>query len=79
MGLIYTHYYIYIVVVHLAHGIMKYIVCICIYTLLYMYSTGNSPQYSVMAYMENNPEIEWICCVCVTDSICYTPETNKTL
>ena len=44
-----------------------------------MYSTGNSPQYSVMAYMENNPEIEWICCVCVTDSICYTPETNKTL
>ena len=44
-----------------------------------MYSTGNSPQYSVMAYMEKNLKKEWICCVYVTDSICGTPETNKTL
>ena len=60
---------------------------IAIYTLLYikyitnkdLLNTGNSPQYSVMAYMEKNLKKEWICCVCVTDSICGTPETNKTL
>ena len=61
------------------HTTIYKIMCIYIYTLLYMYSTGNSPQYSVMAYMEKNLKKEWICCVCVTDSICGTPETNKTL
>ena len=51
-----------------------------IYThYLYMCSIGNSPQYSVMAYIEKNLKKQWICCVCVTDSICCTPEINKTL
>ena len=53
-----------------------------------LYSTGNSTQYYVMAYMGEGSKKEWIC-VCVyiyiyiyiyiTDSLCCTPETNTTL
>ena len=46
-----------------------------------MYSTGNSAQYSVMAYMEKESQKKKKKRVdihkCVTDSLCCTPETNK--
>ena len=41
-----------------------------------LYSTGNSTQYFVMAYMgKERVDI----CICMTDSLCCTPETNATL
>ena len=42
------------------------------------YSTGNSTQYSVMAYMGKESKKVDIC-ICITDSLCCTPETNTTL
>ena len=39
-----------------------------------LYSTGNSAQYSVVAYMGKEPKKE-----CITDSLCCTPVTNTTL
>ena len=57
-----------------------------IYTLLYikqittkdlLYITGNSTQYSVMAYMGKKSKKRVDICICMTD--CYTPETNTTL
>ena len=69
-------------------GEINWKIGIHIYTLLYikqitnkdlLYSTGNSTQYSVMAYMENESEKEWIHVYVITDSLCYTPETNTTL
>ena len=61
------------------------------YTLLYvkrvtnknlLYSTGNSIQYSVMAYMGKDSKKKKKrvdICICITDSLCCTPETNTTL
>ena len=43
---------------------------------------GSSTQYSVMAYMgkESKKKRVDICIdICITDSLCYTPETNTTL
>ena len=68
-------------------GRINWKVGIDIYTLLYikqianknlLYSTGNSTQYSVMAYMgkESKKMSEYIF---IIDSLCYTPETNMTL
>ena len=58
-----------------------------IYTLLYMkeiadktlmYNTGNSTQYSVMAYMGIESErVDRR--LCITDSFCCIAETNTTL
>ena len=61
-----------------------------IYTLPYikqitnkdlLYSTSNSIQYSVMAYMEKNlkktKRVD--ICIYITDSLCCMPETNTTL
>ena len=59
-----------------------------IYTLLYikeitnkdlLYSTGNSTQYSVMAYMGKESKKRMDICICITDSLCCTPETNTAL
>ena len=59
-----------------------------IYTLLYinqitnknlMYSTGNSTQYSVKIYVGKESEKKMDIYIYITDSFCYTPETNTTL
>ena len=56
-----------------------------IYTLLYikqitnkylLCSTGDSTQYSVMAYMVKESKKRVEICICKTDSLCCTPETN---
>ena len=68
------------------HKLMNWEIGIDISTLLYikqktnknlLYSTGNSTQYSVMAYMgkESKKRVD----ICITDSLCCTPETNTTL
>ena len=53
-----------------------------------LYSTGNSTQYSVMAYMGKESKKEWIyicvcvygcVCVCITDSQCCTAEATTSL
>ena len=44
-----------------------------------LYSTGNSTQYSVMAYTGKESKKRVDICICITDSLCCTPETNKTL
>ena len=51
-----------------------------------LYSTENSTQYSVMAYMEKESKKGVCVCVCVcvsvcvhTDSLCCISETNTTL
>ena len=44
-----------------------------------LYSTENSTQYSVMAYMGKESKKRVHVCVCKTDSLCGTPETNTTL
>ena len=44
-----------------------------------LYSTGNSTECSVMAYMDKNLKKKKRVDICVTDSFCYTPETNTTL
>ena len=44
----------------------------CSYNLLY--STGNSTQHCVMVYMTKE-QVD----MCITHSLCYTPETNTTL
>ena len=38
-------------------------------------STGNFTQYSVMTYMGR--ESEKRVAICITDSLCYTEETNN--
>ena len=44
------------------------------------FSAGNSTQYSVMAYMGKNLKKKRVdICICITDSLCCTPETNTTL
>ena len=56
-----------------------------IHTLLYikqitnkelLYSTENSTQYSTMAYMGKESKKRVVIGKCITDSLCYTPETN---
>ena len=44
-----------------------------------MYSTGNSAQYSVMAYMEKESQKKKGIDIHVTDSLCCPPETNTRL
>ena len=44
-----------------------------------LYSTGNSTQYFVMAYMGKESKKRVDKCICITDSLCCTPETNTTL
>ena len=39
-------------------------------------STGNSTQYSVITYMKKE---RMNICICITESLCCTPETNTTL
>ena len=41
-----------------------------------LYSTGNSTQHFVITYKGKEPEKEYIC---ITESLCYTPETNTTV
>ena len=59
-----------------------------IYTLLYikqitnknlLYNTENSTQYSVMTYMGIESKKKVDICICITDSLCCTAETNTTL
>ena len=61
---------------------------IAIYTLLYikqitnknlLYSTGNSTQYPLMNFMGIESIKRVDICICITDSLCYTAETNTTL
>ena len=42
-----------------------------------LYSTGNSTQYSVITYMRKESKKRMN--ICVTESLCCTPETNTTL
>ena len=58
------------------------------YTLLYikqitnknlLYSTANSTQYSLMASIGKEPKKRVDICICVTDSLYCTAETNTTL
>ena len=41
-------------------------------------STEKSTQYSVITYMGKNLKNNNIC-TCITESLCFTPETNITL
>ena len=41
-----------------------------------MYNTGNSTQRSVMAYMRKESKKTVDVCLCITESLYYTPETN---
>ena len=60
-----------------------------IYSLLYieqmgnggklLYSIGKFTQYCVVNYMGKEPQKEWIYDICITDSLCCTPEINTTL
>ena len=61
-----------------------------IYTVLYiyvkqitnkypLYSIGNSTQHAVMAYTGKESKKRVDICICITDSLCYTAETNTTL
>ena len=58
-----------------------------IYTLQYikqvinknlLYSTGYTTQYSIIMYMAKDWKIMDIC-LCIAQSLCYTPKTNTTL
>ena len=56
-----------------------------VYTTIYkinnkylLYSTENSTQYSAITYMGKESENIYTC-ICITESLCCTPETNKTL
>ena len=45
-----------------------------------LYSTENYSQHLVKTYNGKEPEKEYMyVCVCVTASLCWTPETNITL
>ena len=41
------------------------------------YSTGNSTHYSVIAYMGKESKKRVDICICITDSLCCTAETNN--
>ena len=41
-----------------------------------LYSTGNSTQYSVMTYMAKESKKRVAICICITDSLCCTAETQ---
>ena len=58
------------------------------YTLLYitqitnkdlLYSTGNSTQYSIMAYIGKESKKRVDICICITDSLCCICEINTIL
>ena len=42
-----------------------------------LYRTANSAQYSVMAYGRKESKKKVDKCICITDSLCCTPETNN--
>lgn len=44
-----------------------------------LYSTGNSTQYSVTAYMGKESLKRVYVCIWITDSLCYILETDTTL
>ena len=44
-----------------------------------LYSTGNSTHYSIMTHMGKESKKRIDICVCITDSLCCTAETNTTL
>ena len=44
-----------------------------------LYSTGNSTQYSVITQMGKEFENRMTICICITGSLCCTPETHTTL
>ena len=44
-----------------------------------LYRTGNSTQFSVMAFKGKALKKRVGVCVCTTDSLCCTPETNIAL
>ena len=45
-----------------------------------LYSTANCTQYFVMTYIgKESKEKRMDICVCITNSLCYLPETNTTL
>ena len=44
-----------------------------------LYNTGNSTQYSVMACMGKESKKRVDICMCLTDSLCCTAETNTAL
>ena len=44
-----------------------------------LYSTGKSTQYSVMAYMGKESKKRVDICICITNSLCCTPESNTAL
>ena len=44
-----------------------------------LYRAGNSTQSSVMTYMGKESEKRVDLCICVTDSLCCTAETNTIL
>ena len=50
----------------------------CINNKVLLYSTGNYIQYPVINHNGKEYEKEYVC-VCVTESLCYTPEINTTL
>lgn len=37
-----------------------------------LFSIGNFTQFSVMGYMGKESRVD----ICISDSLCYTPETN---
>ena len=43
-----------------------------------MYSTGNYIQYPMINYSRKEYEKEYVY-ICITESLCCTPETNTTL
>ena len=43
-----------------------------------LYSTGNYTQYPVTNHNGKEYEKEYLC-ICITESLCCTPETNTTL
>ena len=44
-----------------------------------LYSTGDSTQYSVMTYVRKESKKRVDICICITGSLCCTPQTNTTL
>ena len=44
-----------------------------------LYVTGNSTQYSVINFKRKESKKRMNICICITESLCCTPETNTTL
>ena len=66
-------------------GYIKSLGLAYVYTTIYkiiskdlLYSTGSATQYSVITYMGKESEENGIC-ICLTESLCCTRESNTTL